>query len=68
MKAVGRQRLDERLVGDGLAETRNRAQSLIRAGRVLVDDVPVDKPGTRIREQAVIRLRGVDRRFVSRSM
>ena len=66
MSAAGRQRLDERLVGDGLAETRNRAQSLIRAGRVLVDDVPVDKPGTRIREQAVIRLRGVDRRFVSR--
>ncbi len=66
MSAAGRQRLDERLVADGLAETRSRAQALIRAGRVLVDDVPVDKPGTRIREQAVIRLRGVDRRFVSR--
>jgi 23S rRNA (cytidine1920-2'-O)/16S rRNA (cytidine1409-2'-O)-methyltransferase len=66
MSAVGRQRLDERLVADGLAETRTRAQALIRAGRVLVDDTPVDKPGTRIREQAIIRLRGEDRRFVSR--
>ncbi len=66
MSAVGRQRLDERLVADGLAETRSRAHSLIRAGRVLVDDTPVDKPGTRIREHSIIRLRGEDRRFVSR--
>ncbi len=66
MSAIGRQRLDERLVADGLAETRSRAQSLIRAGRVLVDDTPVDKPGTRIRDHSIIRLRGEDRRFVSR--
>jgi 23S rRNA (cytidine1920-2'-O)/16S rRNA (cytidine1409-2'-O)-methyltransferase len=39
---------------------------LIRAGRVLVDDVPVDKPGTRIRPEAAVRLRGEIRRFVSR--
>ena len=43
-----------------------RAQALIRAGRVLVDDVPVDKPGTRIRDEASIRVRGSERRFVSR--
>jgi 23S rRNA (cytidine1920-2'-O)/16S rRNA (cytidine1409-2'-O)-methyltransferase len=66
MSAAGRQRLDERVVADGLAETRSRAQSLIRAGRVLVDDTPVDKPGTRIREHSIIRVRGEDRRFVSR--
>ena len=35
-------------MAEGLAETRSRAQALIRAGRVLVDDVPVDKPGTRV--------------------
>jgi 23S rRNA (cytidine1920-2'-O)/16S rRNA (cytidine1409-2'-O)-methyltransferase len=39
---------------------------LIRAGRVLVDDTPVDKPGTRVRPEAVLRVRGQDRRFVSR--
>jgi 23S rRNA (cytidine1920-2'-O)/16S rRNA (cytidine1409-2'-O)-methyltransferase len=66
MSAPSRQRLDERVVADGLAETRSRAQSLIRAGRVLVDDTPVDKPGTSIREHSIIRVRGEDRRFVSR--
>ena len=36
------------------------------AGQVLVDDVPIDKPGTRVRDDAVLRLRVVARRFVSR--
>ncbi len=66
MSRGGRQRLDERMLADGLTPTRSRAQSLIRAGRVLVDDAPVDKPGTPIRPGAVIRVRGDDRRFVSR--
>jgi 23S rRNA (cytidine1920-2'-O)/16S rRNA (cytidine1409-2'-O)-methyltransferase len=61
-----RQRLDERMLADGLTESRSRAQSLIRAGRVLVDDTPVDKPGTPIRADAKIRIRGEERRFVSR--
>jgi len=60
------QRLDERVVAEGLAETRSRAEALIRAGRVLVDDAPVEKPGTRVAEQARLRLRGSLRRFVSR--
>ena len=66
MSRAGRQRLDERMLADGLAETRSRAQSLIRVGRVLVDDTPVDKPGTSIRSDARVRVRGEDRRFVSR--
>lgn len=66
MSAVSRSRLDERLVELLLAESRTRAQALIRAGRVLVDDTPVDKPGTRVRVDAAIRVRGSDRRFVSR--
>jgi 23S rRNA (cytidine1920-2'-O)/16S rRNA (cytidine1409-2'-O)-methyltransferase len=60
------QRLDERVVSEGLAETRSRAQALIRAGRVLVDDEPVDKPGTRIGAGARLRIRGGERRFASR--
>jgi 23S rRNA (cytidine1920-2'-O)/16S rRNA (cytidine1409-2'-O)-methyltransferase len=59
-------RLDERLVRDGHAETRTKAQALIRTGRVLVDDVPVEKPGAKVREEAAVRLRGEERRFASR--
>jgi 23S rRNA (cytidine1920-2'-O)/16S rRNA (cytidine1409-2'-O)-methyltransferase len=60
------QRLDERLVADGLVETRTRAQALIRTGRVLVDDVPVEKPGTAVRPGMAVRVRGETLRFVSR--
>jgi 23S rRNA (cytidine1920-2'-O)/16S rRNA (cytidine1409-2'-O)-methyltransferase len=63
---TGKRRLDERLVADGLAETRSRAQALILTGDVLVDDVPVDKAGTRVRDDARVRMRGERRRFVSR--
>jgi 23S rRNA (cytidine1920-2'-O)/16S rRNA (cytidine1409-2'-O)-methyltransferase len=62
----GRTRLDERLVADGLAESRSRAQALILSGVVLVDDVPVDKAGAGVAEAAQVRLRGGLRRFVSR--
>jgi 23S rRNA (cytidine1920-2'-O)/16S rRNA (cytidine1409-2'-O)-methyltransferase len=61
-----RQRLDERVLAEGLAETRSRAEALIRAGRVLVDDAPIDKPGARVAEHARLRLRGSARSFVSR--
>jgi 23S rRNA (cytidine1920-2'-O)/16S rRNA (cytidine1409-2'-O)-methyltransferase len=53
-------------VRDGLAESRRRAESLIRAGHVLVDDVPVEKPGTRVADDATVRLRGLLSRYVSR--
>jgi 23S rRNA (cytidine1920-2'-O)/16S rRNA (cytidine1409-2'-O)-methyltransferase len=53
-------------VREGLVETRSRAQALILAGRVLVDDVPVEKAGTRIRLEARVRVRGEDKLFVSR--
>lgn len=61
-----RMRLDERLVAEGLAETRARAQALVLAGEVLVDDARVDKPGTRIAPGARLRLREARRRYVSR--
>ncbi len=61
-----RSRLDERVVALGLAESRAKAQALIMAGQVLVDDVPVDKAGTRVRDDAHVRLRGAASRFVSR--
>jgi 23S rRNA (cytidine1920-2'-O)/16S rRNA (cytidine1409-2'-O)-methyltransferase len=54
------------VLADGLAPTRARAQALIRAGCVLVDDAPVDKPGTRVADAARVRVRDTGRRFASR--
>jgi len=59
-------RLDRRLVEEGLAPTRTRAEALIRAGRVLVNDIPIEKPGTPVKPEAQVRVRGEERRFVSR--
>jgi 23S rRNA (cytidine1920-2'-O)/16S rRNA (cytidine1409-2'-O)-methyltransferase len=59
-------RLDELVVVRGLAESRTRAQALILAGRVLVNDEPADKPGTRVAQDAELRVRGEERRYVSR--
>ncbi len=61
-----RQRLDLLLVERGLASSRQKAQALIQAGQVLVDDRPVDKPGTTVPAEAAVRLRGEASRFVSR--
>lgn len=53
------------MVADALAQTRSEARGLILAGRVLVDDVPVEKCGARVLDEARVRVRG-GRRFVSR--
>jgi 23S rRNA (cytidine1920-2'-O)/16S rRNA (cytidine1409-2'-O)-methyltransferase len=59
-------RLDKLLLARGLAPSRERAQALILAGKVLVNEQKVEKPGTSIAEDAVIRLLGEDLRYVSR--
>ncbi len=64
--AIPRSRLDVLLVQRGLAASRERARALIMTGDVLVDDRPVDKPGTRVRDDAAIRLRGADHPYVGR--
>jgi len=60
------ERLDERVVREGLAPTRSQAQALILAGRVLVDDAPAEKAGQSVAPGAQVRLRGETRRFASR--
>ncbi len=60
------ERLDERVLREGLAESRSAARALILSGRVLVDDEPVDKAGTRIAPERTLRLKGGARPFVSR--
>ena len=59
-------RLDRLLVARGLAATRERAQALILAGRVLVKEQKVDKPGSAVPEDAPVRLLGGDLKYVSR--
>ncbi len=59
-------RLDVVLVERGLAASRERARSLILAGRVLVREQKVDKPGTPVPADAPIRLLGDDNPYVSR--
>jgi len=59
-------RIDKLLVERGLTPSRERAQALILAGRVLVDEQRVEKSGTAVNESAVIRLLGGDIRYVSR--
>jgi 23S rRNA (cytidine1920-2'-O)/16S rRNA (cytidine1409-2'-O)-methyltransferase len=59
-------RLDKLLVDRSLAASRERAQALILAGRVLVDEQRIDKPGTSVAEDATIRMLGDDLRYVSR--
>ena len=59
-------RLDKALVQRGLVQSRERAQALIIAGRVLVGDQKVEKPGTAVAEDAALRVIGDDLRYVSR--
>jgi len=59
-------RLDKALVERGLVASRERAQALILAGRVLVAEQRADKPGTAIEDDVPIRLLGEDLKYVSR--
>jgi 23S rRNA (cytidine1920-2'-O)/16S rRNA (cytidine1409-2'-O)-methyltransferase len=59
-------RLDKLLVDRRLAASRERAQALILAGKVLVDEQKLDKAGAQVADDAVIRLLGEDLKYVSR--
>jgi 23S rRNA (cytidine1920-2'-O)/16S rRNA (cytidine1409-2'-O)-methyltransferase len=66
MAGPRRVRLDRLLVDRGLAPSRERAQRLILAGGVLVDDRPVTKAGATVGPEAAIRLREAPSPYVSR--
>jgi 23S rRNA (cytidine1920-2'-O)/16S rRNA (cytidine1409-2'-O)-methyltransferase len=59
-------RLDKLLVDQGHAISRERAQALILAGRVLVAEQRIDKPGVQVPADAELRLLGSDLKYVSR--
>jgi 23S rRNA (cytidine1920-2'-O)/16S rRNA (cytidine1409-2'-O)-methyltransferase len=59
-------RLDKLLADRGLAASRDRAQALILAGKVLVNDQKVDKAGIQVESDVTIRLLGEDLKYVGR--
>jgi 23S rRNA (cytidine1920-2'-O)/16S rRNA (cytidine1409-2'-O)-methyltransferase len=59
-------RLDKLLVERGLTPSRERAQALILAGKVLVNDQKIEKAGVAIDSGSTLRLLGEDLRYVSR--
>ena len=61
-----KQRIDQALTARGLVPSRQRAKSLIMAGKVFVNDRLVDKPGALISAQDRLVLKGEDIRYVSR--
>jgi 23S rRNA (cytidine1920-2'-O)/16S rRNA (cytidine1409-2'-O)-methyltransferase len=50
----------------GLVASRERAQALILAGKVLVNQQKIDKAGVQVIDDATIRLLGEDLKYVSR--
>jgi len=61
-----RSRLDLFLVERGLADTREKAQALIMAGLVLVNEQPATKAGMNVSEDAAVRLKAGGLAYVSR--
>ena len=61
-----KKRIDRLLVERGLVESRERAQAMIMAGNVLIDDQPATKAGMPVAEDVVIRLKEPPSPYVSR--
>jgi len=59
-------RLDKLLVERGVISSRERAQAMVLAGRVLVDEQKIEKPGFPVQQDAALRLLGEEIRYVSR--
>ncbi len=59
-------RLDKLLLERGIAASRERAQSLILAGKVLVNGQKIEKAGAAVDTAADLRLLGEDLKYVSR--
>jgi 23S rRNA (cytidine1920-2'-O)/16S rRNA (cytidine1409-2'-O)-methyltransferase len=66
MASSKKMRVDLLLVERGLAPSSERARALILAGRVLVSEQKVDKPGVTVPADAPLRLLGEDPPYVSR--
>jgi len=65
-KVATKTRLDKLLVDRGLVVSRERAQALVLAGKVIINEQKIDKPGASVDAASEIRLLGEDLRYVSR--
>ena len=63
---VAKMRVDLLLEERGLVPSRERGRALILAGRLLVREQKVDKPGTSVAADSPLRLLGEDPPYVSR--
>lgn len=59
-------RLDKLLMDRAMFPSRERAQAMVVAGRILVNEQKVTKPGAPVAEDSSIRVLGEDLRYVSR--
>lgn len=66
MEKGQRKRIDALLFERKYCESRQQAQSLIMAGKVFVNQLLIDKPGTKVDENAIIDVRLPDTSYVSR--
>ena len=63
---MGRLPLWEALVQQGYFYDKKEATGWIMAGQVLVNEARIDKPGTLISSDGIIRVKGWDRKYVGR--
>jgi 23S rRNA (cytidine1920-2'-O)/16S rRNA (cytidine1409-2'-O)-methyltransferase len=61
-----KQRIDKLLVDRQLVLSRQKAQALLMAGQVLVNETAVTKAGAMVPDDAIIRIRGEHNPYVSR--
>ena len=66
MAAPPKKRLDVLVFDKGLATSRQKASALIMSGNILVNNFPMDKPGSMVPADAEIVNKGSDLPFVSR--
>jgi 23S rRNA (cytidine1920-2'-O)/16S rRNA (cytidine1409-2'-O)-methyltransferase len=66
VKKSNKKRLDALIVDLGLVKSRQRAKTMIMAGRVLVNDTVFDKPGTLVDPLAPIIVKSDTNPYVSR--
>src|SRR5262247_288654 len=66
MRRAPKKRIDELLVELGYFDDLKTAQGFILSGKIVVDEEVCTKPGTLVREDAKLFVRGVVLKFASR--
>ena len=66
MPARKKERVDKLLVDRGMVSSRERAKALIMEGKVIVDDIRVDKAGIKVPIDSLLRLKANEIPYVSR--